>query len=705
MSLLETLQRMAENKARLRVAENVLLRKLEDTGDSSAEEVSTLKLCLDAAIQAKDPKGFSEVMRICQMPIEGKPMEPEELEDWCYHNTLADAYKAGWRWWEIQARAVSQYMRLDGVFCPISVGEGKTLITLAIAAKGYTQKSLRKILLIVPTEVYIQLTQVDIAWARARIPLNVPLFLMGHKPIKIRRVIAKSNRPGCYILPYSCLSTRDASDNLEAIHPELIIADEAHKISRRTAARTKRLFNYIDEHEPHFVPLSGTITRKSVMDYHAGLRAALKHTSPLPYSVSMAVDWAAVLDSSIFVKGLTGPIRPLVDWARKHFDFEDFTMDTAGFRKAYQYRLQSAPGVVASSGENAIGTSLLVANHELKLGHPKLQELIDTVIKEFKTPNGDEIEHAIHAYKWLFELSAGFYNELIWPTPEALSQKKGYSVEDAKRALERALIHHAASQEYARLLRTWITHCARANLDTPMLIAANMAKHGPKNVGVELYTAWRQMKDLQFPDMPERVSRAVRVCPWKIHHAAEWASKMGSGIIWYYHQEIGRWLLETLTERGFDNLLYCPAGQEANAMIIDVSNRDSLILASWTAHGTGKNLQHHDQQLILQWPRPANAAEQLLGRTHRPGQGADELIVDTCISTEHEVGSLAATLNDALYIQQTTGNKQKVIYATWEPLPKIIPPEVLRERGYQNKPLTPTQQTALEERFGAYQMS
>lgn len=93
-------------------------------------------------------------------------------------------------------------------------------------------------------------------------------------------------------------------------------------------------------------------------------------------------------------------------------------------------------------------------------------------------------------------------------------------------------------------------------------------------------------------------------------------------------------------------------------------------------------------------------AEQVLGRTHRNGQKADELIVNTNNTLEFDEVIFAACLNDSLYIHQTTGNRQKLIYANYDPTPKIIPSAVLRERGLQPNILTREMVRAMSDKFG-----
>ena len=152
-------------------------------------------------------------------------------------------------------------------------------------------------------------------------------------------------------------------------------------------------------------------------------------------------------------------------------------------------------------------------------------------------------------------------------------------------------------------------------------------------------------------------------------------------IAWFYHKEFARWAVEVWREHGMDPC-YCPAGPEYNKRIKDKANWQKPIIASVSAHGTGKNLQGMRYQQVVQWPRSASLAEQMLGRMHRVGQEADEITCPILFMTAFDHLNFAATLVDALYVQQTTKQRQKLVASSYITRPKVMPPEVLRERGY-----------------------
>lgn len=654
-----------------------------------------------------------EMSRIITMPVFGS-MDPLEQEEYNRQNLLAETFQSGWRLFSTQSEAVSTFEITQGLLAPIGVGWGKTLITLMVANKAF-EMGMDKILLIVPSQVLYQLTSHDIKWARSKVPFSVPIHVLGGKPMKSRRLLAKSNRRGLYIQTTSQLSTKDASEILYKVKPEIIIVDEAHNLASPRAARTKRVKEFVEDHKPLFCALSGTITSKTIQDYHHLAVWSLRENNPLPNSRAMAIEWGTILDSNPgegdghLSHKQTGPLAPLAAWAREHDPSraEIYTTTIAGFRRAYQLRLSTAPGVV-TSGESDIGVSLILENHPVKQQqtpeYQKLQALMSDVTERWLTPNGDEIDHAIHTYKWMYELSAGFYNQLTWPTADEFAARRSISIDQATDILERAKEHHAAGQEYASALRKWLDMHSRQGLDTPDLVGRDMHFHGATNVGHDLYDMWRNWKDRDFEGRPDRDSEAIRVCDYKIQDAVAWATRVQSekehrgGIVWVYNNGIGDWLFESLVHAGLD-VLYCPAGTRANAAIIDHSNVNKIIVASIKAHGEGKNLQHFRNQYGIQWPRQAKMAEQLLGRVHRNGQKADELTFILNNSSEFDDMNFAACLNDSLYIHQTTGVRQRLILSAYNPIPKIFPPAVLRERGLQNRMLSRQQQAMLEEKF------
>ncbi|CAK9074182.1 Uncharacterized protein (Fragment) [Durusdinium trenchii] len=636
-----------------------------------------------------------EMARICTLPVE-QMLDPEELEVFCYDSLLAEAFEKGERLLTPQATAVKAYQDHGGGLFPIAVGWGKTGISLMVAEQAH-QQGVKRSLLLIPIQQLGGLMRRHIPEWRRRVPINVSFHYLAGRPRAARRAIAQAGANGCYVYAYSLLSQSDCVELLDLVKPELVIADEVHLLKNPRSARSKRVITYLRDHGPQFVGMSGTITSKSVKDYHHLISAALGDLSPLPRSYNMAWHWDQIINSA--ADGPDGPGRklmlPLMRWAKEQAPEERFDVgQTESFRRAYRHRLTTAPGVVAT-GDAEIGVSLGICNTpvaqpECCEGWDRREELEKAVIDEFITPNGDDIDHAFHCFKWRYELAAGFYNQLTWPEVEALAARRNVSIREAEGLIAGAKLHHTALQSYHRELREFFKE-SPPGLDTPREVGRSMSQHGDRYVPTSVYAAWRDVKELDFDGRPDREASAIRVCDYKIQHAVEWAKQLKGrgGLIWVWHQEVGTWVTEALAEAGLDPV-HCAAGPKAGRVIESIGDPvqggkgDRIVVASIGSHGTGRNLQAFQEQLVLQFPRDAKLAEQMIGRTHRNGQEADHLDVTTCITVEHDELVLAAVINDAIYIQQTTGARQKIVFADYDPMPRTFSPEFLREQGIQD---------------------
>lgn len=656
------------------------------------------------------PQQQSEIGRICSLPI-AEPLSDAEVEALQRVHVKEQAYEDGFRLQRVQVEALQFFIETGGLFAPIQVGGGKTLISLRCVGIAVEQ-GIQRICLFVPSQVYSQLVNHDIAWARRRVPLGTSFYQMGGKS-PARRMELAGGRRGCWIIPYSLLSTQDSYTLLEKIRPELMIFDEAHHLKNRDSARTKRIRTYWRKYRPKCVCLSGTMTAKSLNDYAHLLMMSLGQGAPVPLEANMVQEWAATLDSEQAnteewhkPRTSAGPLRPLINWSNDNFPATQLQFDVPGFRHAFQNRLLTTPGVV-SSPPDALGTSIVVENLQADRmaaeGGSNLTSLLDRLNNDWVSPSGDELDHAMQVWKCNNELTAGIYNALVWPDAGKVAESRNISVDFAEELLTRSKEYHRLQQEYHRVLRQWFSsHPHRPGLDTPMLVGSSMAKHGSRDVGTVLYDAWRLKESADFEGRIERQSVPMRVCDYKIQKAISWAKERDQGIVWYWHQVMGDWLFEKLVAAGI-NAVHCPAGKQANDFLTSEGAADrcskKILVCSIAAHGTGKNLQFMTDQIFVQLPVNELSMEQAIGRTHRKGQTADEVIITTLISSEHDRMALGAILNDAIYVRETMNSPRKVLIASWNPMPTTFGSEVLIRAGAQATLLTARQQQLLRERF------
>jgi len=656
-----------------------------------------------------------EIERIIALPIIGNPTEQEiaEVSEYYCPDGKILLYPE-------QVKAIMQYHEYGGQIAPVPVGGGKTLISVMIANDAYSVFGKRKILLMNPPNLIDQLRDTELPFYRRHISINAPFYWLAGRTAPKRMLLAKSKKAGCYVVSYSLLSGAQGAEIIDAIEPDLIIGDEIHSIaSANVSARGRRFKAAVTKFDPQLVGLSGTITKKSPRDYHHLVTHALQENSFMPRPNAIAEEWAKVIDCNAsnldeFHSNSVpqpGPIKPLIEWAKKNFPAEKFPNNLVGFRAAYNKRMITCPGVVASNGEQ-LGVSLRISNvkitkdeKENSKGWDELKRLVKQLINKWIAPNGDEIDHAMHIWRWRYELEGfGFYNNLFWPEAEKVAARKKLSIPDATDILDRSKHHHELHQEYMKTLRRWIGRRATKGLDTPFLIAGDMFRNADKHVGHTLYKSWSDMREANFDGILEREKAVVRVCDFRINKVMEWAKEWHKNnpnkgaIIWFQNKGVSEWLKEAFLHADLP-MLYCPAGKAGKANLEDRKQGDKFAIASIKSYHKGLNLQyHHDTEYFAQWPREAHIAEQSIGRTHRNEQPSDEVRVFQSICSEFDKVLFASCINDAAYIHQTS-QKQKLIYADYDERPAILPYSVLIEWGTMAQQLDRSSEQLLKDKF------
>jgi hypothetical protein len=505
------------------------------------------------------------------------------------------------RLWPTQSAALLEAERGNGLFGPMGVGAGKTLVTLLLPDVLGSEKTV----LLVPAALKNQLVTRDMeAYGRH---FNLPLDRIT-------------------VVAYTELSDAKHADMLERIAPDLIVADECHSLARASAARTKRFIRFMKASPgTRFCGLSGTVTRRSLRDFAHLAELALRAGSPVPGNWSDLNDWADALD----------PIsNPVPAGALKVFAQGDSRLQgnpddvQQAVREGFRRRLVETPGVVATS-ESWEGASLVV-----EAVTPKIPPIVvDAIIKLKKTweIEDEEIEDAVRMAEFARQLSVGFYYRWCWPD----------GVKDREWLQARAVWH----KEVRGVLKN-----SRAGLDSPLLVW-RAAERGQLDQPV--LSAWRAWLPLSKRYNPSPPVETVWLDTFAAERACEWGAKQEAGIIWYSHAAIGAKLEE------FGVPVY-GAGRDAGEADPSV---ESVIACSISAQGTGKNLQRYRTNLVMEPPPSGQPWEQMIGRTHRPGQQADEVGFEVFSHTGELMSSLYRAVADAEYVQQTQGQRQKILRA------------------------------------------
>lgn len=515
----------------------------------------------------------------------------------------------------IQARAVCEYADTGTLVAEVGAGFGKALMSMLVARVAVQRFGKQRILLVVPAKLREQTIDVHADWAKH---FSIPPLIGAEAAWNGGAVIR--------LLSYESLSVVSKATFLEQWRPDVIICDEAHFLARMKSARTKRMFRYVRSarkagEDIHFIPLSGTMRRKSLRECAHIYAAALQDMSPLPNDYPTLESWSFCLDEGVdeFLRYDPGALLDLCE--------EDEKKDLQGWRKAVRRRLISTPGVIATS-EAAVDIPLVLQVRRLQVPDAVLQALAE--VRQGLLPTGDEADSPIAIWQAARQLATGFSYRWVPAGPEDWLE---------------------ARRNWNTFVREVLEHPPRGmTLDSPLQVwqAVDAGKFGH----VPEQAAWRAIRDTFKPNpVPHWVS------DFMVKDAEGWALETG-GIVWVNHTsalekdgcqddvEIGK---------GFTKIPFFGAGDER------IATYKGPCAASIRAHGTGRNLQQWSRALITCLPSSGSTLEQLLARHHRVGQEADLVHVEFYAHTPEMVDALETAQRDAAYAEGLSGQPQRVL--------------------------------------------
>ena len=427
--------------------------------------------------------------------------------------------------------------------------------------------------------------------------------------------------PETTVRTWESLSRPDAADLLARLNPTLVVADEVHAVKEPMTARTMRFLRFFETHpDVPLVALSGTITSQSLGDFAHLAALCLGNLAPVPLDPQVVADWGLALDTGVVWNARKEP-GVLSAWMEP---------GEKGPREGFRRRLVESHGVVATSAD-ALGTSLDITPVKAAPG-PALAECVRAVEGTGLDPDGNELEDPAALARVVKAVSTGYWLRWAWPGGEV----------DAEWL--------AARNGWARACRSFFTEGAAAGLDSPALLAAACQAGTPPTWA--LGEAWARWKPLSHRPAPPVVARYNRDAVHELAQYVKGWAKHGGGIVWVPSPSVGDALARTTDFHHF-----C-AGLDPS------TSKKSTIIASVQAHGVGKNLQRWHRNLVLVPPSSGKTWEQLLGRTHRPGQTADAVQVTVFTWNDTLKKAWARARDEALYIQQVTGSPQKLVAAT-----------------------------------------
>jgi len=547
-------------------------------------------------------KPVSETMRVVELPRVEYELPPGE--SW-----TARLARPGCSYTlrPLQEAALCAIADVQGGFLPIGVGHGKSFVACLAATVLDRHFSI----ILAPASTVEQLRETYLELAKH----------FRVQPAHIMSYATLSQPRGTSLLEELALPYEDRS--------VVLVCDEAHRIKRLESARTKRIIRFMQKHQDvAFVALSGTMTSKSLKDFSHLAALSVRDNSPVPRDRHQLASWAECIDVAGRPSGHDWRmVAPLAEWA-------DINLRCVGqqrsqlIRRAFQSRLRSAPGVVASR-EGSIGCSLILDRQQDLPVPPEIREQLARV-EIGLDPQGEPIPDDVTAWRHSRHLIAGFFYRWIWPNGE-----------------DHAWLE--ARRSWFRWVRHELQEHSDEGYDSPFLVAGRTNREAEAGARRGIHVSWLRWREEKVKPVPP--VEAVWVSDYLVKHAIDWLeSQRDPSILWYSSSALGD-ELERLGVRVYGAGEIPPQDAHPCAMSIK-------------AHGIGKNLQSWSNQYILEPPSSGTAWEQLLGRTHRQGQEADEVSCRIALHAAPFAQALRTAREDARYVEDASGNQQKLNYAT-----------------------------------------
>jgi hypothetical protein len=487
-----------------------------------------------------------------------------------------------------QGYALAEAANCGGAFLGLGVGHGKTLISFLL----------------------------PVLLEAARPVLVIPASLR-EKTYKEFGDLARDWR---YPTPYRVTTLQELAPErgaylLEQLAPDLIVVDECDELANPKSSAARRLDRYIIAHpEVRLVCMTGTPSRRSILNYWHLLCWCLRDGAPVPLVQSEADVWAGALDDKAPGRGAGWHVRP-----------GPLGGDREAAREWYRARLVETPGVVIVDGDSC--DAPLTIRVRLAREDRILDDAFASFLKTLETPDGLPVSDPLSRWRMDGQLGCGLY--LRWrPQPPQRWR-------DARRNV-------------ARFVRDRIAHSTNSAkpLDTEAQVLRRFDAH-------PIVLEWLAVRDTFEPS-----TEAVWVSDSTIQSVRDWIVESPTpGIVWTGCVEFAE-ALSAATRLPY----YGREGKNQHGQGLHAADPSRSLIASWHANKRGFNLQAWARQLVTHPPQSAKYLEQIFGRSHRAGQ-LQHVIVDMLATSGGTLDSFEAAISEAGFASSTVGLQQKILRA------------------------------------------
>lgn len=448
--------------------------------------------------------------------------------------------------------------------------------------------------------------------------------------------------PYLHILPYTKLSATSASQWIDNLRPDLIIADECDALADPYSARTLRVARHFLRHiDTRFVAMTGSITDNSIGEMRHLSLWALRDRTPMPMDKAVGDEWAASLDAVPRPAPAGDLVRLCADGERARQGFRRRLAETEGF-----IMVEGETIVHTQDGERA---SMRIISRDPGTVPDKIREALK-LVEDWQRPDtlggaeyNIDIADPMERARTAREVASGMFYKVVFPRKEPHELRERW---------------YLARKNYFSDVR-WEMRKGNVHMDSPKLLeAAAMRGWGDLPDDPRLpswrpdsWPEWRDVRSLVKPGQA-----AVRLDSYLIDDVARWASEGSPGIIWYQMREFAAWLHEKhgipLFEGGMGEELMRERG-------------DRSIAVSINAHGRGRDgLQYNfGRQCIAQFPSSSRRVQQLFGRLLR--RNTKWASIDTSIYRHLKPlrDAYDQAVRRAEYVEEVTGETQMILSA------------------------------------------